>query len=54
MGVGSSRENEPAALAFVDRMTSEHAVTVFSKSYCPYCDLVGCVCSCSAMPAFEN
>jgi glutaredoxin 3 len=40
MGATSSRENEAAALAFVDRVTSENAVTVFSKSYCPYCDLV--------------
>lgn len=40
MGATSSRENEAAALEFVDRVTTENAVTVFSKSYCPYCDLV--------------
>lgn len=40
MGASSSRENESAALEFIDRVTSEHQVTIFSKSYCPYCDLV--------------
>ncbi|KAL4157499.1 hypothetical protein PRNP1_001366 [Phytophthora ramorum] len=39
MGVASSRESELEAAAFVDRATSENGVTVFSKSYCPYCDL---------------
>ncbi|KAG1700727.1 hypothetical protein DVH05_011586 [Phytophthora capsici] len=39
MGAATSRENEAAAAEFVDRMTSENGVTVFSKSYCPYCNL---------------
>ncbi|RLN68259.1 hypothetical protein BBJ29_000826 [Phytophthora kernoviae] len=39
MGAAGSRENETAALEFVDRMTSENGVTVFSKSFCPYCSL---------------
>ncbi|KAG7400912.1 Glutaredoxin-2, mitochondrial [Phytophthora boehmeriae] len=39
MGAAGSRENETAALEFVDRVTSENGVTVFSKSYCPYCNL---------------
>lgn len=43
MGATSSRENEAAALEYIDWVTSENAVTVFSKSYCPYCSLVGSV-----------
>lgn len=39
-GAASSRENEAAAAEFVDRVTTEHGVTIFSKSYCPYCNLV--------------
>jgi hypothetical protein len=40
MGAAGSRENEAAAQEFVDRVTTENGVTVFSKSYCPYCNLV--------------
>lgn len=39
MGAASSRINETAAAEFVDRVTTENGVTVFSKSYCPYCNL---------------
>ncbi|OWZ18505.1 Glutaredoxin [Phytophthora megakarya] len=39
MGAATSRENEAAATEFVDRVTTENGVTVFSKSYCPYCSL---------------
>ncbi|KAL7680366.1 putative glutaredoxin, Thioredoxin-like superfamily [Plasmopara halstedii] len=39
MGAASSQESEAAAADFVDRVTTENGVTVFSKSYCPYCDM---------------
>ncbi|KAI9913963.1 hypothetical protein PsorP6_006051 [Peronosclerospora sorghi] len=39
MGATSSRENEALAQDFIDRVTSENGVTIFSKSYCPYCNL---------------
>ncbi|CAH0481932.1 unnamed protein product [Peronospora belbahrii] len=35
----SSRENEAAAQEFVKCVTTENNVTLFIKSYCPYCDL---------------
>lgn len=40
MGASGSRENEGAALEYIDRVLAEHPVTIFSKSYCPYCKLV--------------
>lgn len=40
MGATSSRENEDAALEYIDRVLAEHPVAIFSKSYCPYCTLV--------------
>lgn len=40
MGASSSRENEGAALEFIERTIAEHPVVIFSKSYCPYCTLV--------------
>ena len=40
MGAAGSRETEAAAWEFVDRVTTEHSVTVFSKTYCPYCNMV--------------
>ncbi|GAB9470004.1 Glutaredoxin [Globisporangium polare] len=39
MGASSSRENEGAALEFIERTIAEHPVVIFSKSYCPYCTL---------------
>ncbi|CAI5739576.1 unnamed protein product [Hyaloperonospora brassicae] len=39
MGAAGSRETAAAARAFVDRVTTEHSVTVFSKTYCPYCTM---------------
>uniref|UniRef100_A0AAV1TP01 Glutaredoxin domain-containing protein n=1 Tax=Peronospora matthiolae TaxID=2874970 RepID=A0AAV1TP01_9STRA len=39
MGAAGSRETEAAAREFVDRVTTEHSVTVFGKTYCPYCDM---------------
>ncbi|CAI5724967.1 unnamed protein product [Peronospora destructor] len=39
MGAAGSRENEAAAQEFIDCVTTDNGVTVFSKSYCPYCNL---------------
>lgn len=44
MGASSSRENEGAALEFIERTITEHPVVIFSKSYCPYCTLVRSLC----------
>ncbi|DBA05069.1 TPA: hypothetical protein N0F65_000757, partial [Lagenidium giganteum] len=39
MGAAGSKENEAAAMAYVDRVLEEHPVAIFSKTYCPYCDM---------------
>uniref|UniRef100_K3XAR2 Glutaredoxin domain-containing protein n=1 Tax=Globisporangium ultimum (strain ATCC 200006 / CBS 805.95 / DAOM BR144) TaxID=431595 RepID=K3XAR2_GLOUD len=39
MGASTSRENEAAALEYIDRVLTDHPVAIFSKSYCPYCHL---------------
>ncbi|KAJ0409223.1 hypothetical protein P43SY_006720 [Pythium insidiosum] len=39
MGASSSTENEAAAIEFIQTTLAKHPVTIFSKTYCPYCDM---------------
>ncbi|TMW58401.1 hypothetical protein Poli38472_009960 [Pythium oligandrum] len=39
MGASGSKENEPAAIEFINQTLEQHPLTIFSKSYCPYCDM---------------